>query len=352
MTELAYANILVKNVTPRENDRSIPLNTIFKFDLVPFNGATLDMSTFSVAVRISGGPTKVTQNLTFVQGDDGLTLVGNDTDGYSVSLDVFTNFDTNFDNQQSVVLTINVSDTDATPNAMRQVRLQYHTVRRDQLDAFKDLISEVTEISVYREQARINSDGTVATFTYRNWNWDFDPVIYKNGLIMESGYSIDKLAGKITFDSALDTYQGSEVVDIIEADYRFSVFSDSELINFMYTALTYFNAAPRHSSFSLSGAPASAQAAILYGGAFNAINSILWGFLNQQSRVKWGETEWKDLQSMLQNMRDTYKGEMDKILEYKKLRLPAIGAVAVPEYNLPGGRSRFFRYLYKEGGNM
>lgn len=349
---MAYANILIKNIFPRENNRSIPLDAIFKFDLVPFNGATLDMSTFSVAVRISGGPTAVTQNIIFAQGDSGLVLSGNDTDGYSVSLDVFSNFDVNFDDQQTIVLTINVSDAETIPNPMRQVRLKYHTVRRDQLDAFKDLISEVTEISVYREQARINADGTVATFTYRNWNWDFDPVVYKNGLIMESGYSVDKLTGKITFDTALDTYQDSEVIDVIEADYKFSVFTDSELISFMYTALTYFNAAPRHSSYSLSSAPASAQAAILYGGAFNAINAILWGFLNQQSRVKWGETEWKDLQGMLQSMRDVYKGEMDKIIEYKKLRLPAIGAIAVPEYSLPGSRSRFFRYLYKEGGNM
>lgn len=346
---MAYATILVKNVTPRENDRAIPLTTIFSFDLVPYNGVTLDMSTFSVAVRISGGPTRITEHLTFTSASPQVTLssTGSTTVGYTIKIDCFTGYDTNFDDQQEIQLRIDVDDTDG--NAMRQVRLEYRTVRRDQLDAFSDLLSEVTEISVYKEPGRLDSTGTIVNFTYKNWSPTFTPVVYKNSIIITSGYTINKLEGKITFSSAL---RHAEIVDLIEVDYKFSVFSESELISFMYAGLAYFNAAPRHTSYALSGAPASAQAAVLYGGAYNAINAVLWGFLNQQSRVKWGETEWKDLASILQSMRDSYKAEMDKILEFKKLRLPGISAVVGAEYSLPGSRSRFFRYLYKEGGNM
>jgi hypothetical protein len=46
-----------------------------------------------------------------------------------------------------------------------------------------------------------------------------------------------------------------------------------------------------------------------------------------------------------------YKEEFDKQLEKLPIaRYPRIGTITVPEFNLPGGRSRFFRYNFNISG--
>lgn len=345
---MATANILIRNPYPRNNSSSIPLDTIFTWDLIPFEGAILDMSTLTIKVTITGGTTNATEvhNYTSTSTEFSTESGGSTTIGYSCKLDLFPSYDINFDESQSITIKINIDDT--LGNSMRETTLSYTTVRRDQLDALKDLLSELTEIHVYRENGRIDSAGTTVQYTYPNWNSDFTPTIYKNGVILTTGYTVNKSNGYLTFSSALRHH---EIFDSIEADYRFSVFTDKELINFMYIGLAYFNAMRRTTSYTLNTASAGAQAAILYGGAYNAINFILISMLNQQFRVKWGD-EWKELSSTLASLRDIYKAAIDKIAEEKKYRLAGTSAISVPEYSLPGGRSRFFRYLYKEGGNM
>jgi hypothetical protein len=44
---------------------------------------------------------------------------------------------------------------------------------------------------------------------------------------------------------------------------------------------------------------------------------------------------------------EAYKEDWEKLLEAKKVRLPNIKTIITPEYTIPGGRSRMFRYLYK-----
>jgi hypothetical protein len=44
------------------------------------------------------------------------------------------------------------------------------------------------------------------------------------------------------------------------------------------------------------------------------------------------------------------KEEFEKLLEKLPIaRLPRINSVVVPEFNMPGGRSRFFRYIWNLG---
>jgi hypothetical protein len=45
-----------------------------------------------------------------------------------------------------------------------------------------------------------------------------------------------------------------------------------------------------------------------------------------------------------------YKEDYEKMLEKLPIaRLPGIRSVVVPEFNMPGGRSRFFRHIWNLG---
>ena len=45
-----------------------------------------------------------------------------------------------------------------------------------------------------------------------------------------------------------------------------------------------------------------------------------------------------------------YKEDFDKLLEKLPIsRYPGIRGIVVPEFNMPGGRSRFFRYIWNIG---
>jgi hypothetical protein len=45
-----------------------------------------------------------------------------------------------------------------------------------------------------------------------------------------------------------------------------------------------------------------------------------------------------------------YKEDFEKMLEKLPIATyPGVRSVVVPEYNMPGGRSRFFRYIWNIG---
>jgi len=45
-----------------------------------------------------------------------------------------------------------------------------------------------------------------------------------------------------------------------------------------------------------------------------------------------------------------YKEEFEKLLEKLPIsRYPGVRSISVPEYAMPGGRSRFFRYIWNLG---
>ena len=51
-----------------------------------------------------------------------------------------------------------------------------------------------------------------------------------------------------------------------------------------------------------------------------------------------------------QSFKRLNRKDFEKLLEKLPLaRLPRISSVVVPEFNLPGGRSRFFRYIWNLG---
>jgi len=132
-------------------------------------------------------------------------------------------------------------------------------------------------------------------------------------------------------------------------DYDFRWFSDEELDCFLNNALMSFNSYPPVRSYSLENVPAIHMPAILYGAAKDALRQMMMCLQFQEAQQVFGGPEAaKNAFSNIETLKQNYEKDWDKLTEVKKYgRYPRMSVMLVPEYTLPGGRSRWFRYLFK-----
>ncbi len=351
---MAFAQINVKELSPRADGSPIPTTTVFSFRLKPYNGETVDISTLSVEVRMQGSQGSRTLTLTEADTDEiTTTAVG---DSYQVTVDIDPDGSSNFETGESVRLQINVSNGSAI--AMRQFNADYQVVDGAQLDALRAVTSDLTEVTVNQEQGRIDYSGNVVKFTWDQWVSSYTPEIYKNDVLINSGYTIDYVNGELTFATALSTGRNyvdsddsdlTEAADRINVTYKHSHFSEQELITFMQIALSEFNGSWPISNHNLFTTQPSARAATILGGAYYLYLAVLSGFINQQIRVKWGEDEWQNLVSVAEKAKENVKERFESLKEAKKHTLASPTGIVVPEFTLPGGRSRYFSFVFGSG---
>ena len=102
----------------------------------------------------------------------------------------------------------------------------------------------------------------------------------------------------------------------------------------------------------LPGMLAGVGEAAIVVSAIKAIQRLVFG-LNFQERALIFAEKPENVQAAINNFKALYADYNTLWIEVKKevktLKLPSIGQISVPEYTLPGGRSRWFRYLYKNG---
>ena len=104
---------------------------------------------------------------------------------------------------------------------------------------------------------------------------------------------------------------------------------------------------------SFDSMPPAWNAGVLIYAAVLALKRLIFGLSWQEKRIMYrdpvtGETYANDVASQLQNLYQSYSETWNQFKQdVKTLKLPGIAAYVTPEYTLPGGRSRFFRYLYK-----
>jgi hypothetical protein len=198
-------------------------------------------------------------------------------------------------------------------------------------------------IPVYQEPAKPDRDHKTFEFSFKNWNQSPGIKIYKNQNIVNEGVAVDFFNGVVTFDNALSSY------DFVKADYNFRWFSDEQLYRYLNNALQMINLYPPASNYFLETVPDRFIPGILYGAARDALRQLIMCIQFQQPQQVFGGSEaaqraFAGFDSLKQN----YEKDFEKILETKKLGpYPRMKIVAVPEYSLPGGRSRWFRYLFK-----
>lgn len=202
-------------------------------------------------------------------------------------------------------------------------------------------------VPVYKEQGIIESDNKTVSFNFPRWNQNQGTRIFVNEKPVRSGLIINYFKGQITFDSDLTEF------DTVTADYNFRWFDDESLDRFMQNALSIVNSYPPVGRYNLYSVPDRFIPHIMYGATKDAIRHMLMCLQFQEPQEVFGgpdkaQTAFQQLETLKQN----YEKDFRDLLEQKK-KGPYTGltkGIVVPEYTLPGGRSRWFRYLFKSGG--
>jgi len=213
----------------------------------------------------------------------------------------------------------------------------------------ESLIGYTQRIPVFHEIGRLNSSKNKAVFSFPRWNQPAGVKVFVNGQFLDvnDGYDVDYLNGKILFSKVLSDY------DEVQVNYNFRWFTDTELDIFSSQAVEVFNQYPPHTMFSLinlNNQYARAGVTVAHQAAVFALRRLIMDLHYQEPAKVFGGMERSDkLMGSLQSLKDNI--EKDLLEWYKqKAKGPYLGltkTVSVPEFTLPGGRSRWFRYLFK-----
>jgi len=198
-------------------------------------------------------------------------------------------------------------------------------------------------IPVYFEQAKKSRDRNKFKFTFNKWNQSAGVRIYRNQQIMNEGVEVNYFDGSATFDDTLLPQ------DIINADYNFRWFSDEELNRFLSNAVLSFNVFPPHTDYVLETAPDRYITAIIYGAARDALRQLMMCLQFQEPQMVFGGPDGAAKAfTNFESLKKNYEEDFLKLLENKKFGpYPQTKIISTPEFTLPGGRSRWFRMLYK-----
>jgi hypothetical protein len=208
----------------------------------------------------------------------------------------------------------------------------------------QDFIYEVQHIPLYWEQLNRTEDAAKLNAAYGNWNEDPKPVVRINGLLTPGGWIADYAGGNIFF--ATPPSEG----DDITVSYNFAYFSQADLAGFLKEGLRAMNAVPpaSYTYNSIQQIPRNWEYGVLLVGAIHALRRIILGLTLQEKSIIFGEDREK-ADAAYQKFQTLYQDYNTLWLEISKdikRTLPMIGVNVMPEYTLPGGRARWFRYLY------
>lgn len=201
-------------------------------------------------------------------------------------------------------------------------------------------------IPVYNEQGIIEADNKTVSFNFPRWNQNMMTRLYLNEKPVTEGATFNYFKGKIIFDNELTEY------DTVNMDYNFRWFDDAELDRFLQNAVSTVNNYPPVSGYNLYSFPDMYVTHVMYGAARDAIRNLLMCLQFQEPQEVFGGTEnAKNAFQQLETLKKNYEEDFKALLEQKKFGSYAglTKAVVTPEYTLPGGRSRWFRHLFKNG---
>jgi hypothetical protein len=241
--------------------------------------------------------------------------------------------------EQTELQTVTVveSQTNAVPSG-------FYTERLIQMrEALEYHLSCAQTIPVYFEQAKPSRDNTTFEFSFPDWNQSAGVKVYRNEVIINADAEVDYFKGTVTFDTELLPQE------TVNADYNFKWFSEDQLTRFLVNSLQSMNTYPPHSGYTLDTVPDRYFPAILYGAAKDALRQLMFCLNFQQPAQVFGGTEEAGKAiANFETLKQNYEKDAEKLLEQKKLGpYPKSRMVVTPEFTLPGGRSRWFRYLFK-----
>lgn len=194
---------------------------------------------------------------------------------------------------------------------------------------------------------------TIFDFAFHNWNQDPRPIVRLNNTrIVDDGWHAD-YQGKIYMDRLMAPE------DYINVSYNFAYFSDEELLSFLKFGLQMMNGIPPASQqySSLETAPREWDPGILLWAAITALKRIVFGLNCQEVQLIFGGPDNINSEDAARHAQEIFKTLYAEYTELwkefaenvKSKRLPGMALSIQPEYTLPGGRSRWFRYMFKSG---
>ena len=244
--------------------------------------------------------------------------------------------DVTYTQVEEVIVADDGVSTDIYSDKMRQMRT-----------SLRHLLCCATKVPIYNEQAKPSSDCKTFYFTKGNWNQTPSQTrIYRNGhTILNSGITIDYAEGKVVLDEPISQ------AEWISADYNYSWFSDEQLTDYIIGAIQVYNSAPPVKGYDYRTLPDYATRGVLYKAATDAIRELMMCLMMPEPAQLFGGYERaSQISGQLETLKKNYEGDWKWIYENKKFGpYPSIRIVTVPSYTLPGGRSRWFRYLFSGG---
>lgn len=207
-------------------------------------------------------------------------------------------------------------------------------------------IGYAQRIPVYDEIGRLNRARTIAEFNFPRWNQPAGvKVLFGTGdYLNESAYEVDYLNGKIHFNSRLSAS------DEIHAHYNFRWFTDDELDSFVMDAIQVFNQYPPHSAYLAHTIPLRYGITSVQQASVFALRKLLFDFTWQTPTKVIGSLDRaNEILAMWDRLKQNYEAELKELYAQKKYG-PYTGLFSTVSLNvmaLPGGRSTFFRSLFK-----
>ena len=208
-------------------------------------------------------------------------------------------------------------------------------------------ISCAQNIPVYYEQCKPSQDNRTYYCTFPRWNQTPGIRVYRNktSMMTTDDMAVDYSNGRIVFNETLTQY------DEVYVDYNFRWFTGEELNQFLRDAVNELNLYPGVTDYTIDSFPDRWTKAVVLSAAVDALRKIMLCLNFQQpAQVFGGSEEASEKFSNFDTLKKNYEEEVTKMLEQKKYGpYPRTNAIVVPEYTLPGGRSRWFRYLFSSG---
>ena len=247
---------------------------------------------------------------------------------------------------QNLTLRITVGAADEFLNFQsNNLALKMSNKGVDMIKALKtNLVYDVANIPIYDELAHVISD-TELSFGFGNWVDTFKPILRNSIRNIGTGWTND-MNGRISLSTAMDPE------DQFYASYHFSYFSDQEYFSFLNEGLYAMNAVPpaTEAYSRIASMPFVWRYPVALYGAIQALRRLIMATTMQEKQLIWGEAPQRAAEAY-----ERYNGLLSEYLEIwkevksdaKSKKLPGMAIYVQPEYTLPGGRSRWFRYLYK-----
>lgn len=170
---------------------------------------------------------------------------------------------------------------------------------------------------------------------------------YPKGLKYKLDYQ-----GKVYFINEDNNAIVVQPYDMVYATYYTRLFTGQEINNAAYLALQRIAIEPGTNKYvSLAGAPLYYDPVIVTGALYYLIRGLLLRLGKREVRLLLEDPDKNEMMGFYKDLAKQLEELFEK--ECKKIaisRYPRAAGIVTPEYQMPGGRSRFFRYAWRATG--